>query len=97
MADVSIHPAAEADYQAALAWFQARSPGTARRFEDAFEKAIEYIGAFPEAAPLCDDTHRYHRLRAFPYGIVYRVEGDQARIVAVAHTSQAPGSWVERV
>jgi plasmid stabilization system protein ParE len=96
VADVTIHPAAEAEYQAALAWFQARSPSAARRFEDAFEKAVEFIGTFPEAAPLCDDRHRYHRLRRYPYGIVYRVDGDQARIVAVTHSSQLPGYWAGR-
>ena len=36
MADVSIHAAAEAEYEAALAWYLARSARAANRFEAAF-------------------------------------------------------------
>jgi hypothetical protein len=29
-----------------------------------------FLATHPEASPLCDDLHRYRRIRRFPYGIV---------------------------
>jgi len=79
VAKVSVHSAAEAEYEAALEWYLARSAQAAVGFEAAVERALRYIAAFPEASPLCDDRHRYCRLRRYPYGLVYRFEGDQVQ------------------
>jgi len=96
VAEVTFHAAAEAEYEAALAWYLARSPRAAARFEAAVERAVGFIAVFPEACPLCDDRHRWCALRRYPYGLVYRVDGDHARILAVAHNRQLPGYWVVR-
>src|SRR4051812_15238094 len=76
MANVSFLPAAEADYQAALAWYQARSERAASGFEAAVDEAVQSLAANPEMWPLCDDRHRFYLLRRFPYRIVYRLIGD---------------------
>lgn len=96
MAEVSLHVAAEAEYEAALAWYTARSTQAAAGFEAAFERAVAFVASFPEASPLCDDRHRYCALRRYPYGLVYRVDGDQVRVVAVPHNRQLPGYWAGR-
>jgi plasmid stabilization system protein ParE len=96
VAEVSLHPAAEAEYEAALAWYLARSVRAAARFEAAVEQAMTFLGAFPEASPLCDERHRYCALRRYPYGLVYRVDGDQVRVVAVPHARQLPRDWASR-
>ncbi len=96
MADVSLHAAAEAEYEAALAWYLTRSARAAARFEAAVERALAFLAAFPEACPLCDDRHRYFAVRRYPYGLVFRVDGDQVRVVAVPHDRQLPGYWVNR-
>ena len=96
MADVSIHPAAEAEYEAALSWYLERSARAASGFDAALDRAIEFIASLPEASPLCDDRHRYHSLRRYPYGLVYRVDGDQVRVVAITHDRQLPGFWIGR-
>ena len=96
MAEVSLHAAAEAEYEAALAWYLARSHRAAAGFEAAVERALGFIGAFPEACPLCDDRHRYCGLRRYPYGLVYRIDGDRVRVVAVPHDGQLPGYWAGR-
>jgi plasmid stabilization system protein ParE len=48
MAEVTIHPEAEAEYEHALTWYLERSPQAAERFEIAFNEAIEAIEAHPE-------------------------------------------------
>jgi plasmid stabilization system protein ParE len=96
VAEVSLHPNAEAEYEAALVWYLARSARAAAGFETAVERAIGFLKAFPAACPLCDDRHRYCALRRYPYGIVYRVDLDLVRVVAVPHSRQLPGYWAGR-
>jgi plasmid stabilization system protein ParE len=96
VAEVSLHAAAEAEYEAALAWYLARSVRAAAGFETAFERSLDFVAAFPEASPLCDDRHRYCALRRYPYGLVYRVDGDKVRVVAVPHGRQLPRDWAGR-
>jgi plasmid stabilization system protein ParE len=80
-----------------LAWYLARSPRAAARFEAAAERAVSFIESFPEACPLCDNRHRRCALRRYPYGLIYRLDGDRVRVVAVAHDRQLPGYWSDRV
>jgi plasmid stabilization system protein ParE len=54
VAEVTVHPAAEAEYEDALAWYLERSPQAADRFEAAFGEAIEAIRSRPTMFPLCD-------------------------------------------
>jgi plasmid stabilization system protein ParE len=75
----------------------ARSARAAAGFEAAVERALAFLATFPEACPLCDDRHRYCALRRYPYGLVYRVDGDEVRVVAVPHDRQLPGPWAGRV
>jgi plasmid stabilization system protein ParE len=96
VAEVVLHSAAEAEYEAALGWYLERSPRAAAGFEAAVDRAIGSIARFPEAWPRCDDRHRYCALRRYPYGLVYRLDGDRATVVAVPHDRQLPGYWIGR-
>jgi len=96
MAKIVLLPAAEADYQEALAWYHARSERAATRFEEAVERALIQITEAPARWPLCDPRHRLHRLKRYPYSIVYRSEGGSIVVVAVAHAKRRPGYWQER-
>jgi plasmid stabilization system protein ParE len=96
MAEVFIHSEAEAEYEAALGWYLARSARAANGFESAFEAALQSITANPKLHALCDDRHRFCRLRRYPYSIIYREDGDQIRVLAVAHSRRLPGYWSGR-
>src|SRR5947209_3289664 len=96
MAEVTIHAAAEAEYEAALAWYLGRSTRAAAGFEAAFEEALASIAANPELHPLCDDRHRFCVLRRYPYSVIFRADGDQVRVVAVTHSRRLPGYWSGR-
>jgi plasmid stabilization system protein ParE len=96
VANVLFHPEAQAEYHAALAWYQARSPGAASRFEAEVERVLGLIGASPEMFPAYDDEHRFTVLRRYPYSIVYQVQPNQVYVVAVAHSSRSAGYWQGR-
>jgi plasmid stabilization system protein ParE len=97
VAEVTIHPVAEAEYEDALGWYLGQSPQAAERFETAFDDAIEAIRSHPAMYPRCDDIHRFVLLNRFPYSLIYRLDGDAARVIAVAHTKRQPGDWSDRV
>lgn len=96
MAEVTLNGFAESEYEAALARYLARSPQAAAGFAAAMEQAVDFLTRFPEAHPVCDDRHRRCALGRYPYGLIYRIIGDQVLVVAVAHDRQAPGYWITR-
>jgi plasmid stabilization system protein ParE len=56
---------------------------------------MSFIATFPEACPMRDARHRYCAVRRYPYGLIYRVDAERVRIVAVAHNRQMPGFWTD--
>ena len=93
MASLLFHPEAQAEYDAAFAWYQARSPQAATRFEAEVNRVSGLIASGPEMFPNYDDEHRFAVLRRLRYIIVYQIQPGQAYIVAVAHSSRSPGYW----
>ena len=96
MDEIRFHPEAQDEYQVALAWYQARSPQAAARFEAEAEHVLELIASNPEMFPKYDEDHRFVMLRRFPYSIVYQVAAGHIQVVAVAHSRRAPGYWKGR-
>jgi plasmid stabilization system protein ParE len=96
MADILFLPAAETDYGEALAWYAQRSARAAAGFERAVDRALNQIADAPDRWPLCDNRHRFHLLKRYPYSIIYRVEQGGILVVAVAHGRRDPEYWKER-
>jgi plasmid stabilization system protein ParE len=94
--EVSIHPEAEAEYEDALAWYYERSPRAAERFQAAFDEAVEAIRAHPGRYPELDEAHRLVLVGRYPYSLIYRLDGDAARVIAVAHAKRLPRYWSDR-
>src|SRR5947209_10890372 len=96
MAEVRLTPAAYVEFVEALAWYEARSEKVAGRFIAAFNTAIARVSENPESYPLCDDQHRFFKLRRYPYTLIYRIRGVDVQVIAVAHAHRAPGYWQGR-
>jgi plasmid stabilization system protein ParE len=96
VADVVFHPEAQAEYDAARAWYQARSPRAAARFEAEMERILGLIGASPDMFSPYDDEHRFAVLRRYPYTVVYQVQPDRVYVVAVARSGRSMGYWQGR-
>ncbi len=96
MPELRFHPEAQAEYQAALAWYHARSQQAAGRFEAEVESLLGLVTTNPTAFPLYDADHRFAMLRRFPYSVVYQVRPDRIDVVAMAHSHRSPGYWQGR-
>lgn len=96
MAEVRFHPEAQAEYEGALAWYQARRRQAADRFEAEVERVLGLVTSNPGLFPQYDDEHRFVMLRRFPYSVVYRVLADGIHVMAVAHSRRKPHYWQGR-
>ena len=96
MDDVPFLPAADEDYQDSFNWYLKRSAKAALGFEAAVELGLREISEAPDRWSLLDERHRFHLLKRYPYYLVYRVDGGQALIVAVAHGRRRPDYWKNR-
>jgi toxin ParE2 len=80
----------------AFAFLEQKQPGLGYRFTAEVDEALSRIRRQPQAwHPLSKNLRRCH-LRHFRYGVIYRIRGEQAEILAIAHDSRLPGYWRNR-
>jgi len=95
----SFHPAARAEYLEAIAYYEGQSPGLGADFADAFEAALSYVRAHPQAARCVHPSGV--RRKPFPapflYSLLYAPEPSGLLIVAVAHHRRRPEYWRSRI
>jgi len=94
---VHFHPAARAEYAAALDWYQARSAVAAARFADEITQAIATIAEAPHRWPKHVHGARKFPLHVFPFIVIYRERLDAIQVLAVAHGHRRPDYWKDRV
>lgn len=99
MVEVSYHPEAEAEIEAAAAWYMSRSQTAAAGLAEELDRVIAMIQQFPELQPAYDARHRFAVLRRYPYSVVYRLEGayPRARVRAFSQAGRVlAGSYLTR-
>jgi plasmid stabilization system protein ParE len=91
-----VRPAAAADLEEAFLWYEAQRPGLGSEFLDAVEQAFRGVLENPRRYRVAyRDTRRAH-VRRFPYGVFYRIVGDDVVVVACFHGKRDPRRWEGR-
>lgn len=96
---VAFHPEADAEFAAAVAWYESKRTTLGDDLEDDVYLAIDLICEQPDAWqgwPGLDGV-RVFPLDRFPFLIPYAREDDRLVILAIAHSSRRPGYWRARV
>lgn len=94
---VSLSGEAQADANAAVDWYIGKGALIAADdFADAIEQALGLLGQFPALGETGAHNTRTLPLHSFPYSLIYRLQDDVIRIIAIAHHSRRPGYWVGR-
>ncbi len=93
--------AASFELAKAGAWYDERAVGLGDRFLDEAENAFSLIEKHQELGSLwflegMPPGVRHFPLQTFPFSIVYVLEPCLV-VVAVAHTSQEPTYWIDRL
>lgn len=87
------HPEAEAEFNAAIDWYEARSPGQGLEFAAEVRAAVGRAAALPLAWQVVEGDIRRSLVHRYPYGVLYAPEPGRLMIVAVMHLRQRPGYW----
>lgn len=89
-------PVAQAEFDAAAAWYEGQQPGLGNDFVAEVQQVFDTIANHPERYPIADGDVREALVSRFPYCIYYRVKPDRVVVIAVFHTSRDPSIWQGR-
>ena len=88
----SFHAGAEQDITAAQDFYEQHAGlRVATRFLDELQHVIALLLQHPGLGTPATKNRRIFPLKAFPYSVVYRTQGEQLRILIVRHQSRKPG------
>jgi plasmid stabilization system protein ParE len=94
--NVRLTPEAEADLDAAHAWYDGQSYGLGDAFLRAVDACIAAIQRQPEAYQLIDRAMRRALLRRFPYGVFFEVTRSELVVYGILHCARDPQAWRRR-
>jgi plasmid stabilization system protein ParE len=87
---------AEAELNAAIAYYEEAELGLGVRLKEEARGVIQWIGDNSELPRLRPKGYRRVNLKVFRYYIPYFIWDETIWILAVAHGSQRPEYWLER-
>jgi plasmid stabilization system protein ParE len=97
MKRVTFHEEAEAEIVEAARYYETKAPGLGLSFLLDAGDAVDQIGARPEAFQVVTGNVRRKVLRHFPYNVLFAIEPDRIRVLAVGHQKRRPGYWRHRL
>nr|VFJ46118.1 MAG: ParE toxin of type II toxin-antitoxin system, parDE [Candidatus Kentron sp. DK] len=97
MSAVCFDPDARAEFLAAIGYYEGCQPELGRRFRLAVEAELIRIREMPFGFRVLHAPFRRCLVRKFPYAIIFSIEPESIRIIAVAHTKRKPGYWHGRL
>ena len=90
---VEISDEAIEEARAARRWYDERSDVAGHRFMVELDRAIAAIREAPMRWPAHVSGTRRYQMARFPFLVVYRVQGDVVRVIAVQHGKRRPRYW----
>ena len=96
MRSLSFHPLADDELIEAVRFYERRAAGLGRSFLIEVRSALDRILVDPESAPIVHGTLRGKPLRRFPYTLLYRLQPDWIRVLAVMHQRRSPERFFGR-
>jgi len=91
------HYEAEKELSQTVAYYEDIHPGLGLDFATEVYSTTQRIVSFPTAWTKLGDDVRRCMVNRFPYGVLYREEGEQIQILAVMNLNQKPGYWKARL
>lgn len=94
---VNLSAEAQADADAAVDWYIGEGALIAvEDFTDELDRALDLLNQFAALGESGAHNTRSLPLHDFPYSLIYRLQDNTVRVIAVAHHSRRPGYWVGR-
>lgn len=94
---VSLSDEAQADANAIIDWYVGEGAFVAAEdFANTLNQVFGLLCDHPFMGEQATRDARMLALHNFPYSLIYRLQRDEIRIIAIAHHSRRPGYWVGR-
>jgi plasmid stabilization system protein ParE len=93
MFDVHFNPEASQDVEAAFAWYERLRSGLGDAFVRSVAAGAENLSRTPERHAVTREPFRWLKLRRFPYGLHFHIEGNKVIILAYLHFRQSAERW----
>ena len=90
---VHLRPAAAADVEDAALWYDGRQSGLGAQFLAEVSSSLIRISDNPRQFAILHRETRRCLLRRFPYGLYFRMSGEDIVVVACFHASRDPRRW----
>lgn len=94
--NVSFHALAERELNDAAQYYELESAGLGAAFLNEVQRCCDGIVEYPGAGLVMTGSVRRRLIRRFPYALLYRIRGQQLRILAVMNLKRRPAYWVGR-
>ena len=89
---ITLHPGAERDLLEAAAFYEREGSAVlAARFVAEFKRMSSLLAEQPEIGSPRSRGRRGFAMSVFPYTLVYKVLGEELKILVVKHDSRRPG------
>jgi plasmid stabilization system protein ParE len=88
---------AAAEIEEDRAWYRQRSESAEVGFLRELDHAVEQVTDAPAQWPHYLAGARRYVFPTYPYSLVYFIENDVIKVVAVAHDKRRPGYWRKRL
>ncbi len=96
MFTVIYHPEAEEEVLEAARFYNRRVPGLGADFLQELNQGVTWMLEHPARWRKFEADFRRYAVKRFPYAIIYRIESDSIRVLAIAHLSRHPDYWKHR-
>jgi plasmid stabilization system protein ParE len=96
VANIILRPQAQADVDAALAWYDRQGAGLAQRLLEELDIAFGRIRENPGQFPFVEQPVRRTLLHKFPYSVYFVHDREVASVLAVVHQKRHPETWKHR-
>ncbi len=94
---VSLSAEARAGADAVIGWYISEGAFIAAEdFTEEIDSALNLLNQFAALGESTAHNTRSLPLHSFPYSLIYRLQDDTVRVIAVAHHSRRPGYWIDR-
>ena len=89
-------PEAEVELAEAVEFYEQAEVGLGSAFTLEVERTVDRICSFPGAGAKFSASSRGKITANFPFWVIYRADGAEVTIIAVAHQRRKPGYWRRR-
>jgi hypothetical protein len=96
MVPIELHSAVYEEIENSRQWYDDVSISLGNRFLQEVDRGMERIREAPDTWPAYISGTRRFFLHRFPFAIVYKFDGEKARVFALMHLRRKPGYWADR-